>query len=155
MTISIHEAGPLAGNGRPRRSPRGAGPQHAGAARVQRQRTRRLDARCGAAADGRALRPRRSSSPAASMRWPAIRCRASALSNVALCDAVMAMVDAAPRAVILGGGGYNPWTLARAWTGLWGRLSRGYHSAAAARGATCSHASIATSSMPKIEIRNG
>jgi acetoin utilization protein AcuC len=25
-------------------------------------------------------------------------------------------------AVVLGGGGYNPWTLARCWTGLWGRL---------------------------------
>jgi len=24
---------------------------------------------------------------------------------------------------VLGGGGYNPWTLARCWTGLWGRLS--------------------------------
>lgn len=46
-----------------------------------------------------------------------------ALSNVALCDAVMALVATCPRAVVLGGGGYNPWTLARAWTGLWGRLS--------------------------------
>jgi acetoin utilization protein AcuC len=45
------------------------------------------------------------------------------LSNVALCDAVMALVAAVPRAVVLGGGGYNPWTLARAWTGLWGRLA--------------------------------
>jgi acetoin utilization protein AcuC len=25
--------------------------------------------------------------------------------------------------VVLGGGGYNPWTLARYWAGLWGRLS--------------------------------
>ena len=24
---------------------------------------------------------------------------------------------------MLGGGGYNPWTLARCWTGLWGLLS--------------------------------
>ena len=24
---------------------------------------------------------------------------------------------------MLGGGGYNPWTLARCWTGLWARLS--------------------------------
>lgn len=45
------------------------------------------------------------------------------LTNVALCDAVFALVGAAPRAVVLGGGGYNPWTLSRAWTGLWGRLS--------------------------------
>jgi acetoin utilization protein AcuC len=26
--------------------------------------------------------------------------------------------------VVLGGGGYNPWTVARYWTGIWGRLSR-------------------------------
>jgi len=26
--------------------------------------------------------------------------------------------------VILGGGGYNPWTVARYWAGMWGRLSR-------------------------------
>lgn len=45
------------------------------------------------------------------------------LSNRALCDAVMELVASSPRAVVLGGGGYNPWTLARAWTGLWGRLS--------------------------------
>ena len=25
--------------------------------------------------------------------------------------------------VVLGGGGYNPWTVARYWAGLWGRLS--------------------------------
>lgn len=47
-----------------------------------------------------------------------------ALSNIALCDAVTALVATIPCAVVLGGGGYNPWTLARAWTGLWGRLSR-------------------------------
>lgn len=45
------------------------------------------------------------------------------LSNVALCDAVEALVALCPRVVVLGGGGYNPWTLARCWTGLWGRLS--------------------------------
>ena len=46
-----------------------------------------------------------------------------ALGNVALWDAVEALVALAPRAVVLGGGGYNPWTVARYWTGLWGRLS--------------------------------
>lgn len=48
---------------------------------------------------------------------------AMALTNVALWDAVEALVALAPAAVVLGGGGYNPWTLARYWTGLWGRLS--------------------------------
>ena len=45
------------------------------------------------------------------------------LSNVALWDAVLAVTDLAAPAVVLGGGGYNPWTLARCWTGLWGLLS--------------------------------
>jgi acetoin utilization protein AcuC len=47
-----------------------------------------------------------------------------ALSNVALWEAVDRLVGRAGPAVVLGGGGYNPWTLARCWTGLWGRLSR-------------------------------
>ena len=46
-----------------------------------------------------------------------------ALSNGALWDAVDALIGLAGPAVVLGGGGYNPWTLARCWTGLWGRLS--------------------------------
>ena len=46
-----------------------------------------------------------------------------ALGNVALWDAIEALVATAPSAVVLGGGGYNPWTLARYWTGIWARLS--------------------------------
>ncbi len=46
-----------------------------------------------------------------------------ALSNSALWRAVESVVGLAGPAVVLGGGGYNPWTLARCWTGLWGRLS--------------------------------
>lgn len=46
-----------------------------------------------------------------------------ALSNGALWTAVQELVEAAPAAVVLGGGGYNPWTVARCWTGLWGKLS--------------------------------
>lgn len=45
------------------------------------------------------------------------------LSNRALWGAVETLVGTAPAAVVLGGGGYNPWTLARCWTGLWGVLS--------------------------------
>jgi len=47
-----------------------------------------------------------------------------ALSNVALWDAVEACVALAPIGVVLGGGGYNPWTLTRYWSGLWARLAR-------------------------------
>lgn len=46
-----------------------------------------------------------------------------ALSNVALWQAVEQLVELAPSTVVLGGGGYNPWTLARCWAGLWARLS--------------------------------
>jgi acetoin utilization protein AcuC len=46
-----------------------------------------------------------------------------ALTNVALWDAIERIVGLAPRAVVLGGGGYNPWTLTRYWAGIWARLS--------------------------------
>ncbi len=46
-----------------------------------------------------------------------------ALSNGALWNAVETVIRLARPAVVLGGGGYNPWTLARCWTGLWGRLT--------------------------------
>ena len=45
------------------------------------------------------------------------------LSNRALWDAVESLAALTPRCVVLGGGGYNPWTVARCWTGLWGRVS--------------------------------
>ena len=45
------------------------------------------------------------------------------LSNGALWTACRDMIALVPRAVILGGGGYNPWTTARLWTGMWGLLS--------------------------------
>lgn len=46
-----------------------------------------------------------------------------ALSNGALWRAVLQAVALTRHAVVLGGGGYNPWTLARCWTGLWGMLN--------------------------------
>jgi acetoin utilization protein AcuC len=45
------------------------------------------------------------------------------LSNVALWRAVESLVQLTQRSVVLGGGGYNPWTVVRCWSGLWGRLS--------------------------------
>ncbi|NNJ78644.1 MAG: acetoin utilization protein AcuC [Xanthomonadales bacterium] len=44
------------------------------------------------------------------------------LSNVALWRAVETLIAQWPRTVVLGGGGYNPWTVVRCWSGLWGRL---------------------------------
>lgn len=46
-----------------------------------------------------------------------------ALSNGALWQAVAAGRGLAPQAIILGGGGYNPWSVTRAWAGLWGALN--------------------------------
>jgi acetoin utilization protein AcuC len=45
------------------------------------------------------------------------------LSNGALWSACHDLIACAPRAVILGGGGYNPWTTARLWAGMWGLLA--------------------------------
>jgi len=41
------------------------------------------------------------------------------LSNRALWDAVAALIPTAPRVLVVGGGGYNPWSVARAWSGIW------------------------------------
>ncbi|MDA0823729.1 MAG: acetoin utilization protein AcuC [Proteobacteria bacterium] len=45
------------------------------------------------------------------------------LSNVALWRAVRQIANYAAPVVVLGGGGYNPWTLARCWAGLWATLA--------------------------------
>ncbi|WP_142849630.1 acetoin utilization protein AcuC [Telmatospirillum sp. J64-1] len=45
------------------------------------------------------------------------------LSNRALWRSVAAFRDLAPRLIVLGGGGYNPWSAARCWTGLWALLN--------------------------------
>lgn len=44
------------------------------------------------------------------------------LSNGSLWKVCQALIAMTPRAVILGGGGYNPWTTARLWVGMWGLL---------------------------------
>ena len=45
------------------------------------------------------------------------------LSNRAYIRALRAIWPLSPRLLVLGGGGYNPWTLARAWSGIWARLT--------------------------------
>jgi acetoin utilization protein AcuC len=45
------------------------------------------------------------------------------LSNVALWQAVDRLLELGLPTVAVGGGGYNPWTVTRYWTGLWGRIS--------------------------------
>src|SRR5205085_1817274 len=46
-----------------------------------------------------------------------------ALSNGALWDAVRRLRGLAPRLLVEGGGGYNPWSVARCWTGVWATLN--------------------------------
>lgn len=45
------------------------------------------------------------------------------LSNGAYWRAVELLRPLAPRLLALGGGGYNPYAVARAWSGIWGRLN--------------------------------
>ncbi len=44
------------------------------------------------------------------------------LANTTLWDLTERCLAMAPAGVVLGGGGYNPWTAARLWAGLWARL---------------------------------
>ncbi|MEO0772855.1 MAG: acetoin utilization protein AcuC [Pseudomonadota bacterium] len=46
-----------------------------------------------------------------------------ALSNNAHWAVVAALMGMAPRLMVLGGGGYNPWTVGRLWTGVWATLN--------------------------------
>lgn len=46
-----------------------------------------------------------------------------ALSNGALASAIGKLRGLCDRLLVLGGGGYNPWSVARAWTGVWGALN--------------------------------
>lgn len=45
------------------------------------------------------------------------------LSNRAYLEAIAALCPIAPRLIVLGGGGYNPWSVGRLWTAVWGLLS--------------------------------
>lgn len=46
------------------------------------------------------------------------------LSNNSHWSVVAAVRELAPRVVVLGGGGYNPWTVGRCWAGNWAMLNR-------------------------------
>jgi acetoin utilization protein AcuC len=45
------------------------------------------------------------------------------LSNNAHWDVLRGLMGMAPRLLVLGGGGYNPWTVGRLWAGVWGILN--------------------------------
>ncbi|MEE8271740.1 MAG: acetoin utilization protein AcuC [Alphaproteobacteria bacterium] len=46
-----------------------------------------------------------------------------ALSNRALWRVVRGVMELAPRLLVLGGGGYNPWAVGRCWAGVWATLN--------------------------------
>lgn len=46
-----------------------------------------------------------------------------ALSNGAHWRVVRALMNATDRLLVLGGGGYNPWSVGRLWTGVWATLT--------------------------------
>ena len=46
-----------------------------------------------------------------------------ALSNLAYLEAIGQLLPLAPRVLVLGGGGYNPWSVGRLWTAIWGLIS--------------------------------
>jgi len=46
-----------------------------------------------------------------------------ALSNNAYAQTLRTVMGQAPRLIVTGGGGYNPWSVARCWAGLWGVLN--------------------------------
>lgn len=45
------------------------------------------------------------------------------LTNTALWSVVAALRPLSDRYLVLGGGGYNPWSVGRAWTGVWATLT--------------------------------
>ena len=45
------------------------------------------------------------------------------LSNTAHAEVVRAMMPLTDRLMVLGGGGYNPWSVGRCWTRIWGVLN--------------------------------
>ena len=45
------------------------------------------------------------------------------LSNRAYWHAVETLLPLAPRVLVLGGGGYNPWAVARCWAGIWAKIN--------------------------------
>mgnify|MGYP001257448218 FL=1 len=45
------------------------------------------------------------------------------LNNVSIWSAVSQLCNLSPRTVVLGGGGYNPWTVIRCWAGLWATIA--------------------------------
>lgn len=46
------------------------------------------------------------------------------LSNRAFVDAISAVRGLSPRLLVLGGGGYNPWAVGRAWSAIWATLNQ-------------------------------
>ena len=121
-TISIHERERWPHTGALDDTGGGRSLQPAGGARLRRRRPGIADGGCrpaagpagGAGVAGRHLRRRRAGR------------RSAVPDEFVQPGAVVRRFGAGRRsagAVVLGGGGYNPWTVARCWAGLWGVLN--------------------------------
>lgn len=131
FTLSIHEAGrwPMGRDGAWSDAPGGAYDRAGGAARNVPVPRGFNDNELEAVLDGAIMPLIETFAPQALV----VQCGADALaddpmtklslSNGALWSAVGALRDAAPRLLVLGGGGYNPWSVARCWAGVWATLN--------------------------------
>lgn len=131
FTLSVHEAGrwPMGRDGTWSDAPGGARDRAGGAARNLPVPRGFNDSEMDAVLDGAILPLIKAFAPEALV----VQCGADALaddpmtklalSNLALWRVVGAIRDTAPRLLVLGGGGYNPWSVARCWAGVWATLN--------------------------------
>jgi len=132
FTLSIHEAGrwPMARGDDPATVPGGVDDRAGGAARNLPVPRELNDTEMEFLIEAVALPLIREFAPSALV----VQCGADALaddpmtklalSNLALWRVIDAVRGLAPRLLVLGGGGYNPWAVGRCWTGVWATLNR-------------------------------
>ena len=132
FTLSIHEAGrwPMARGDDPATAPGGVDDRAGGAARNLPVPRELNDTEMEFLIEAVALPLIREFAPSALV----VQCGADALaddpmtklalSNLALWRVIDAVRGLAPRLLVLGGGGYNPWAVGRCWTGVWATLNR-------------------------------
>ena len=136
LTVSLHEAGRWPMGREPGGNPSTGGPQPGAAADRGAGRARNLPVPPGFHDDEMTYLLEAAISPLAEAFAPqAVVLQAGAdaladdpqsklaLSNRALWRVVETARTLAPRLLVLGGGGYNPWSVGRCWAGIWGLLN--------------------------------
>ncbi len=123
LTISLHEAGRWPGTGLAEDRAGGAARNFPVPQGFNDSEMRLADGGGGAAADPGAsaagdLPARPEPTRWRRTRWPSCRCPTTRIGQV-----VRAIRGLAPRLVVVGGGGYNPYTVGRCWAGIWATLN--------------------------------